>query len=175
MTLIHYSSSQHLQVVDADTRRRGSDRGAVRDPFYKPVGLWVSVEGPDDWKSWCESESFSLDRLKYEHRVILSPSANVLVLSGAGEIKAFTAQYGITARYPGDAAIDWPRVSREFDGLIIAPYCWQCRFSDETFWYYGWDCASGCIWRARAIESVLPARETVLSVRQDEDAVRETR
>jgi len=35
-------------------------------------------------------------------------------------------------------------VSKEYDGIEIAPYQWDARLS--LIWYYGWDVASGCIW-----------------------------
>ena len=46
--------------------------------------------------------------------------------------------------------IDWPKVAERYDGIIIAPYQWSRRL-DGPMWYYGWDCASGCVWRARAV------------------------
>jgi hypothetical protein len=72
---------------------------------------------------------------------------------------AFDAEY----RFPHPdlgrmSYIDWPRVAERFDGVIIAPYQWKHRL--ELMWYYGWDCASGCIWNARAV-SCFEVAETV--------------
>jgi len=52
--------------------------------------------------------------------------------------------------------INWPAVAEKYDGIIIAPYIWQRRLSDnpDHFWYYGWDCASGCIWNTEVIEEI---------------------
>ena len=58
------------------------------------------------------------------------------------------------ARRFRDRYIDWPAVATDYPGLIIAPYQWSCRMSEFTRWYYGWDCASGCIWNADAIARV---------------------
>lgn len=36
----------------------------------------------------------------------------------------------------------------------ITPYCWPARMDPDLIWYYGWDCASGCIWDASTIHQV---------------------
>ncbi len=50
--------------------------------------------------------------------------------------------------------IDWIKVAKQYAGLIIAPYQWGYRLEPGTHWYYGWDCASGCIWDASVIERI---------------------
>ena len=35
------------------------------------------------------------------------------------------------------------------------------RLDMETRWYYGWDCASGCVWDASAVQSVEPLPDFV--------------
>ena len=49
--------------------------------------------------------------------------------------------------------IRWEEVKTLWDGIIISPYNWKCRHSPSTEWYYGWDCASGCIWNVEAIKN----------------------
>lgn len=128
--------------------------------FDKPDGLWVSVKGDDDWLEWCRIEEFG-DHGKMrdvEHTVALTCTANVLMLTNPFEIRDFTAEYALPSRnydYMGDR-IDWPRVTGEYDGIIIAPYQWSCRNGEGTFWYYTWDCASGCIWNLDSITSITP-------------------
>lgn len=70
----------------------------------------------------------------------------------------FSQQYGQTPDWSKHYVyyIDWDRVASKHDGIIIAPYCWQQRLKDETFWYYSWDCASGCIWHPRAVTALIP-------------------
>lgn len=62
--------------------------------------------------------------------------------------------------------IDWFQVVRNFPGIIIAPYLWERRNSNrsnwDSCWYYGWDCASGCIWDLRCIESFQMVEEMKL-------------
>lgn len=49
--------------------------------------------------------------------------------------------------------IDWVKVKPLYDGIIITPYQWRCRLDPDIFWYYSWDCASGCIWNLETIET----------------------
>lgn len=152
LTLIHYSAKPLSEVHDA------SQNDSRRDPYFKPSGLWVSAKGPDDWASWCESNSFRDIQTQIQNRIILASAANVLHLQNCYEIDVFTETYALTPRYIGDCSIDWPRVAEEFDGIVISPYQWQRRMTDHTFWYYGWDCASGCIWKARAVQCAIEER-----------------
>ena len=50
--------------------------------------------------------------------------------------------------------IDWAEVASKYDGIIISPYQWSLRLDMEMMWYYGWDCASGCIWNISAIKEL---------------------
>jgi hypothetical protein len=131
----------------------------MRSWVDKPRGLWVSVDGEDDWKSWCENESFDLDGLKHAHRVVLTEDANVLHIADAQQFLGFVEQYSVPdptweerLNIPNYdyVAIDWIKVADEYDGIIIAPYRWEFRLS--FMWYYGWDCASGCIWNLKVIK-----------------------
>lgn len=157
-TLKHYARGDFAGLDrDYDYSRR-----RVRDD--KPTGFWVSVQGPDDWYEWCTREEFCVSDLSNEYDVTLAPGANVLRIDNLGDLEDLTYRYpALTAewrrssvwadeRYP-----DWPRIAAEFDGIIIAPYQWAARL--DLFWYYAWDCASGCIWNLDAIESVTPARK----------------
>lgn len=120
----------------------------------KPDGFWVSVKGEDDWPSWCNSESFGAERLAYRHTVDLAPGANVLMLDTVFKMQDFNARYPYKAEGAADNIADilsrmnkdWERVAAEYDGVIIAPYHWPLRMARDFTWYYGWDCASGCIW-----------------------------
>jgi hypothetical protein len=128
----------------------------------------VSVDGEDDWPSWCHSEGFCEDRLVHRFRITLADDANILQLVGEGGIRSLTQEYGVTPQgitgrfgLRDSHWIDWPRIAQQYKGVIISPYCWGSRL--EVAWYYGWDCASGCIWDASAIASVaeIPATSEV--------------
>lgn len=76
------------------------------------------------------------------------------MICGPEEIDSFTHRYGIPGFF-GSPMINWPAVAIEYQGVIVAPYSWERRNS----WYYPWDCASGCIWDAAAIESITVDQE----------------
>lgn len=127
----------------------------------KPNGLWVSVEGEADWPSWCESDAPQFLG-EYITEITLLPSMKhrVLVIDNLPVFDAFHEQYSHVPDYkkkwPKDIQskdIDWGRVSAMYAGIIIAPYQWDRRLNRTTNWYYGWDCASGCIWDISVIES----------------------
>lgn len=132
----------------------------------KPIGLWVSVDGEDDWYDWCTREGFFVDGLKHAHRVTLADDAAILWVATRDDFISFVEVYGRTehrsrsmvVEYAGrgftEIAIDWPAIARDYDGVIIAPYLWGFRLSH--MWYYGWDCASGCIWNLDAIADFNP-------------------
>jgi len=121
--------------------------------IYKPRGLWVSDDTCEqNWRSWCEGESFGLDRLTHVHDVTIAASANILRLCCAYDIDDFTRVY----RDGGEthAGINWLKVAAKYDGIIITPYIWSRRLDGDAFWYYGWDCASGCIWNSSAVAAI---------------------
>ncbi len=129
----------------------------------KPSGFWVSVLGEDDWKTWCQAEDFRTGSLDNEHTVTLAPEARILLIDTLEGLHRFTRLYDCTPaadtrRYGwrGDR-IAWDHLVNFYDGIIIAPYQWPARLANETAWYYGWDCASGCIWNLEAIRTVEPA------------------
>lgn len=155
--LLHYSAQPFAGPVKTRAGELSIDS--------KPRGLWVSVEGRDDWPTWCRGEEFELADLRCVSEIVLHRNAKLIRLTTAVDIDAFHAAYSATL-YPDrpnvciGMAIDWPRVAARYDGIIIAPYQWGRRLDHATRWYYGWDCASGCIWRARAVADVRPLGDT---------------
>lgn len=133
-----------------------------RSCYDKPKGLWVSVDGEQDWQEWCQSAMPDWMDGVQRYRVHLARNHRLLVLTRGYELQDFTLKYGRQneTRYR-DTYIDWPAVAAEYAGLIIAPYQWSCRMSEYTRWYYGWDCASGCIWNADAVARVEEWQEAV--------------
>jgi hypothetical protein len=157
MQLVHYSSAPVTEI-------RSTDPADGRNVLGKPYGFWFSVDGNGDgWHDWCLDERFRLDSLTHVHDVELADGAEVLRLSSGGEIDHFNEAYrGALPSYLAGAGlawsdrlrgIDWKRVGSRYRGIIISPYIWDRRLSGP-FWYYGWDCASGCIWDATAIRSI---------------------
>jgi hypothetical protein len=141
----------------------------------KPNGLWFDVNG--SWKRWCESVQFSLENLRYRHSVTVLDTSRILFLRNAKEIDLFTRKYGhnlsghiqllqsaedsdaFTDQYGSDLFRDiqnqfsnyimWGEVAEIHSGIIINPYF---RSRSQTYlWYYGWNCAGGCIWDTSVI------------------------
>jgi hypothetical protein len=154
MRLLHYDE----KPVEFDPNRQYC-LNREHSVVGKPNGLWVSVEGEDDWKWWCESEEFCLGSLRHVHEVTLVPDANILYITNPNQLLAFHHQYAAPSRHwhtDDDIlhwGLDWARAAQDYQGIIIAPYFWDLRL-DGPFWYYGWDCASGCIWDLNAISGV---------------------
>jgi hypothetical protein len=148
--LIHYSASPVTCV-------QSRSQPFTEFQHQKPKGLWVSVEGKADWKDWCQMENFGLDRLAVGNVVTLAATANILRLRSACDLDDFTRTYGVPFHWQHSGShlgsgIQWPVVAMAHQGIIIAPYIWSRRM--DFGWYYGWDCASGCIWDAGAIETI---------------------
>lgn len=153
--LSHFSKEPVLAVHSVEQ----SWRYGEPSEHEKPKGFWVSVDGEDDWAAWCAAESFGIGPIR--HAVVLRPDARILRCRDKLDVLCLTERYGIPMpryRWAGKA-IDWAAIASEYKGIIIAPYVWECRLNDECNWYYGWDCASGCIWDAAAIQCVEPIRE----------------
>ncbi len=141
----------------------------------KPNGLWFDVNG--SWKRWCESAQFRLENLRYRHTVTVVDPSRVLFLRNAKEIDAFTREYGrdfsghirllndgedidsFARRYGKDLFGDirkqfsnyimWEEVAEKHSGILIRPYS---RAGSQTcLWYYGWNCAGGCVWDTSVI------------------------
>ncbi len=128
----------------------------------KPNGLWVSpVNDPHTWEKWCQVEHFALDRLRY--RFVLDINiTRLLWLRSEEDVQSFHNAYGrnVWAEKANGFEhwqIDWRRVQNESgkDGIMIAPYQWNCRMASHiSDWYYPWDCSSGVIWTTDCIRSM---------------------
>lgn len=115
----------------------------------KPWGLWLSVD--DDWRRWCDDDSGWT--VADPHYFEVDTEA-CLALSSAEDIDALTREYGIPEsgfRSDWIHKIDWARVAERYAGIVIAPYIWSRRLDGGASWYYGWDCASACIWDLSAL------------------------
>lgn len=171
MRLIHFSASP--KVIEPRTVKQiGPTPNGHNYMGAKPQGLWVSDEDDEyGWKWWCQNEEFKLDKLVYEHLVTLRPGAKILYIRSAKALDRFTTQYkderaGTATKVLAKGRsykdrqtvmdIDWALVAGLYQGIIITPYIWSRRLEPYTSWYYGWDCASGCIWDADAILAITP-------------------
>lgn len=157
--LSHWSPKPDLGPLH-NSEQRLNEPGQHRSAFEKPKGFWVSADGPDDWEEWARGNSFEIG--KYRHRVYLARDANVLLVGPRGSsMAAFRNKWSAEHVWEGssgsrytDIYIRWEDVAKAYQGIIIAPYQWSYRMEEN--WYYGWDCASGCIWDVSAIAGVEP-------------------
>jgi hypothetical protein len=173
MKLIHYSKDP-IERLDPGfyknliLKKVGNPNGIVIDELLeeiekaqsggaKPLGFWVSVEDdPEEgWKSWCVNAEYELESLAHEYEVIIEPNSNILIIDSTEKIISFSEKFRADSIEFGSEncfRIDWINVKKEYQGIIISPYRWDCRLNPLTIWYYGWDCASGCIWDLECIE-----------------------
>jgi hypothetical protein len=151
----------------------------------KPNGLWFDVD--ESWKRWCNSTQFRPENLRYRHTVTILDTSRILFLRRAKDIDAFTRKYGhnlsghillqqsteanaaFTNQYGRDLFgeiqkqfsnyIMWEEVAEKHSGIIIDPYS---RARSQTYlWYFGWNCAGGCIWDTRTIRLGKPIKQKV--------------
>lgn len=156
MRLIHYSNAPLTSVYSVE---QAGERYEWHDG-RKPNGLWVSVEGEDDWRAWCEAESFRDCAAQHAAEIVLAPDHRVLIVDTPVAMELFHSEFAVERDKYGkwkEWRIDWPRVAERHSGIVIAPYQWQHRLDGKlSGWYYSWDCASGCIWDASAVASLVP-------------------
>jgi len=147
----------------------------THDGCGKPLGLWYSCGG--SWIDWCVSEDFGCPHLIHEVQLY---NGKVCKITNDAEFVEFSDEFGMkSADYyaqkmgvapDSEAArslgildqgfgemrpnyINWHDVSEIWSGIEISPYLWSLRLNGGM-WYYGWDCAAGCIWDAGAIRSI---------------------
>jgi hypothetical protein len=149
---MHFSKKK-LKKIRSVKQVRGIDKTSAH---WKPKGIWISDESANlGWKEWCTREEYNLEGLSYAHEIVLSSLAKILYIKSAKELDEFFNKYKCEI-YPQTSiyGIKWSDVASEYDGIIITPYLWERRLDPATSFYYGWDCASGCIWNSKAIKEV---------------------
>ncbi len=146
MTLSHFSRTPIERVVMTDPPGPGFEWAG------KPTGLWVSVDGEDDWPTWCRENEFGCGDFRY--RVHLAESDRVLRLETEAEVLAFSRRYETPSYTEHLPVVDWRAVQSDHAAIIIAPYQWGLRLDTDAHWYYGWDCASGCVWDPSVVDHI---------------------
>lgn len=160
LRLTHFSNKP-LKLQSVKCSALESELRALQGTVYgKPIGLWLSDESDFGWREWCKSAKFHLKNLTYQTVFDVSLE-KILLLQNTEELLAFTEKYASEdLKLPSYfnlpkfkmAGIAWDRVQKDFAGIVITPYQWRCRL--ELSWYYGWDCASGCIWDFKSLSEI---------------------
>lgn len=136
--------------------------------FDKPQGLWLSDESDYGWKSWCKENQFNLKNLKYQIEFDVSLEG-ILLLKTEKDMLSFTKEFSegnpTLFALPNFKmqGIDWDKVKQKYHGIIITPYQGNVHFT--LSWYYGWDCASGCIWNLSNLTEVVSPKTNVIPIR----------
>ena len=140
-----------LRIYDRRGTAANLDRSReyVQSIGYKPSGLWVSVG--DDWDRWCQAEQMEWTTDVPIALVDLTADAaeRLLILDTEQAVRDLPTTYRDGQPQWNDY-IDWPVIAERYAGIVIAPYQWGARL--DVMWYYGWDCASGCIWDLSVVE-----------------------
>jgi hypothetical protein len=155
---IHYSDKPLNHLLDVPPEAQ-SENG------MKPRGVWFGIGS--SWKDWVSTEygNSSTDIQGHfptnkETAIVLKRNAKILRITSAKGLNEFTKKYPgedeylkpiKNVEYGLGRMINWKRVAKDYDGIIIAPYIASRRLSIQTPWYYGWDVASGCVWNIDAI------------------------
>lgn len=111
--------------------------------MFKPAGIWFGKEG--EWKRFCEENRFNMDgEYRFKSHVELNLK-RLAVLDSHEAREAFEADY---LKGSGRmAAIDWGKVSDDYDGIIMS----EEALVPSGHWSSTWDITSGCVWRASGI------------------------
>jgi hypothetical protein len=106
----------------------------------------------NSWIEWCTDEMPHWIG-KYISEVTIDIS-KILIIDNIEKFELFEKKYTHTNVHSGLSGlfypnIDWPAVTKKYSGIEISPYRWEKRLN--SFWYYGYDIASGCIWNKDAL------------------------
>lgn len=161
---IHLSRVDSIAFMGVNRPKFAQPDGDEMRIFRKPQGLWYGIN--DYWIDWCASEKMGWVH-DYIHEVILDES-KILKITNLDEFDDFEKEYGdvdpLLARlekaYPGQMmnyrrgmeVIRFDKVAEKYSGLEITPYLYEKRLI--SMWYYGWDCASGCVWAQDAVKDI---------------------
>lgn len=150
---IDHSPSPLANQIRDGCQDRATDGAAKSD------GLWFSVGGRRLESALRgarkDRQSGPSIALKYQTEISFVENAGILWIENASRIDCITAKYA-EVRDDGKQSIKWRCVAEEFAGIIIAPLCAERCDYEQTRWYACWECSSGCVWRAGAIQTLRP-------------------
>ena len=128
----------------------------------KPEGLWYECQdgSSETWKEFCEF-GMSSHYSKYDstYNIVLN-DYEILFIPDDHHFEKFYKMYSVNhpadpdGKKGYDKMIDWPKVAEHYAGIEICPYRSNKRMDDDSFWYYGWDVASGCVWDPKGIKDM---------------------
>ena len=127
----------------------------------KPHGLWYECQdgSATSWKDFCSYEMSSGYKYDQTYNIFLNHH-EILFIPDEHHFEKFYEMYKANPPYDPDGSkgfdkmIDWPKVAEHYAGIEICPYLSSKRNDEDSFWYYGWDVASGCIWDPKGIKNL---------------------
>jgi len=167
-------SESHFPLAGGDTIRVHHSRGGSRtedgQPQIsgfsqqvgpKPNGLWYECQdgSATSWESFCSNEMSSGYKYDSTYNVVLN-DYEILFIPDEHHFEKFYKMYSVNHSSDPDGSkgfdkmIDWAKVAEHYAGIEICPYRSDKRMDDESFWYYGWDVASGCVWSPKGIKEL---------------------
>lgn len=127
----------------------------VQNNWYagKPNGLWYAIG--TEWLDWIESE---MPHWKGNvlYKIEINPQSMCMIKTKE-QFLNFNKKYSESRKYGVSVSdkhkdINWGRVAEDYSGIEIAPY--RSEFRHKYLWYYGWDVASGCIWKRDGVKNI---------------------
>lgn len=121
----------------------------------KPWGsVWWGVGA--SWISWVHAEMprWIPDRFSVVSALYINDD-RILSIQNDQQLQVFSEKYADGSLLSSDnviSRIQWDLLKkRGFSGIEIPTYLSSSRLKMSSFWYYGWDCASGAVWDQTAI------------------------
>jgi hypothetical protein len=145
VSYIHFSRT--ALTTARDSPQDGMDCGGA-----KPTGLWftVGMEGAERWKAIAYGKNLL-------HATELSlDERNILRIRTVEQIVDLERACGMGLSPGGRGRLNWSAIALRFDGIIVSPYQADERVLKKTCWYHEWDCASGCVWKSKAVLALRP-------------------
>jgi hypothetical protein len=121
--------------------------------LWKPLGLWYALG--NEWIDWCIGAGWGVGVYLYEVEL---NNDKIIHLKSNDELNDFSRTFSKNTETKGTKwtdrynDVDWSKVSSKYDGIEIFPYIYH--YEKSPLFYYGWDVASGCLWKKPAIKEV---------------------
>lgn len=148
----------YMRIVMTDNEKL-EWRKYDQKPGPKPNGLWYGMG--TSWINWVKMEMPEWEKKNaYELKILqrFFDTGLILRITDYDQLVAFQEEYKadhmMNKITDQTYMIDWPRVKNNYAGIEIAPYIGEAGM--DMMWYYGWDVASGCIWRTDIIDEMIP-------------------
>lgn len=108
----HVSINEFKTINDT----HNNDKSWLYGNIYKnPIGVWISCGL--SWQKFIGNSPSQWSLSTYVYEII--PSDNILKINNVNELEKFIKKYKKTKIHD---IIDWKRVKKDYDGLVICPY-----------------------------------------------------